>query len=257
MSTLTVNVPPYKCWVWKHALRNYTDQQDKWTLGYLVSAKSIPGRAFYFQVYLPQYGAMYDKLTIDALRVWDPDYPDAPNITQPPSNIEDLQFWDCFDYGVTVTELNLIGNMTFEVRPRSGKTLVGKYIFTLDSYHPHRNEPDFYFSEVPDEHKSHHFVELDSGELGLYPNNRCRMVDPSLSYAKLETPDFKVATRYVDVEHAPNWGRLGECDDYFWTTPEEREGLSSSDEYVTTHSDEDPEEPQEHTRWKEIQENPW
>ena len=157
MSTLNVNVPPYKCWVWKHALRDYTDQKDEWTLGYLVSVKSIPGRAFYFQVYLPAYGAMYDKLTIDALRVWDPDHKEKPEITSPPLDVEDLQFWDCFDYGITVTELNLIGNMEFTVRPRSNKEFSGRYVFTLDCYHPHRNEPDFYFSEVPDEHKSGSF----------------------------------------------------------------------------------------------------
>ena len=122
------------------------------------------------------------------------------------------------------------------VRPRSGGELIGKYLFTIDNYHPHRNEPDFYFSELPDEHKSFNVVELDNGQFGAYPNNRCRMVDPSLSYAELKVPDFKVATRYVDVEYSPGWGRLGECDDYFWTTPEERD--------------------KELTR-KEVQENPW
>ena len=34
------------------------------------------------------------------------------------------------------------------------------------------------------------------------------MVDPSLTNDELKTPDFKVSTRYFDVEHAPKWGRL-------------------------------------------------
>jgi hypothetical protein len=48
------------------------------------------------------------------------------------------------------------------------------------------------------------------------------MTDPSLSYSELKTPDFKVSTRYFDVEYAPAWGRLGESDDYFWETDREK-----------------------------------
>ena len=257
MSTLVANLPPTKVWVHKHALRDYKDQQDQWTLGYWTTIKSIPGRGFYFETYLPEYGALYDKLTIDAFRVWDPDYPKAPHIEDKPLNVEDLQFWNALDYGVTVIEKNLIGNMEFRVRPRSGGELIAKYLFTVDNYHPHRNEPDFYFSELPDEHKSFNVVELDNGQFGAYPNNRCRMVDPSLSYAELKTPDFKVATRYVDVEYAPGWGRLGECDDYFWTTPEEREEPAPSEVYDNASSQEASEELLGDLRWKEIQENPW
>ena len=256
MSVLVANLPPTKVWVHKAALRDYRDQFDEWTIGYWTTIKSIPGRGFYFETYLPEYGALYDKLTIDAFRVWDSDFYKGPDLSDKPLPIEDLQFWNCFDYGVTVIEKNLIGNMEFQVRTRSGKTVTGKYLFTVDNYHPSRDEPDYYFTEVPDEHKSFNVVELENGQFGAYPNNRCRMVDPSLSYAELKTPDFKVATRYIDVEHAPNWGRLGECDDYFWTTPEERESMENGGEYDNTSQ---PEVPQGHenARWKDIQENPW
>ena len=99
----------------------------------------------------------------------------------------------------------------------------GTYLFTIDNYHAHRNEPDFYFAESPDEHKSHNIIELENGQIGAFPNNRCRMTDPSLSNHDLKTPDFKVSTRYFNVEHVPKWGRLGEVDDYFWKTPNETE----------------------------------
>jgi hypothetical protein len=49
------------------------------------------------------------------------------------------------------------------------------------------------------------------------------MVDPSLTYHNLKTPDFKVSTRYYEVECVPKWGRLGESDEYFWKTPNEKE----------------------------------
>jgi hypothetical protein len=229
MSTLLCNVPPIKVWVHKHALRDYQDQHNEWTPGYWTTVKSLPGRALYFETYLPEYGATYDKLTLDAFRSFDPD-----NLREDKSGpkevlfdmpIEDLQFWNGFDYGITCIEKNLLSNMEVEVRPRNGKSYKGKYLFTLDNYHAHRNEPDLYFSEMPDEHKSHNIIELENGYIGAYPNNRCRMTDPSLSYSTLKTPDFKVATRYIDVEYAPSWGRLGEQDDYCWETPEEKDAF--------------------------------
>jgi hypothetical protein len=48
------------------------------------------------------------------------------------------------------------------------------------------------------------------------------MVDPSLTNHNLKTPDFKVSTRYFECEGSLKWGRLGECDDYFWKTPTEK-----------------------------------
>jgi len=50
----------------------------------------------------------------------------------------------------------------------------------------------------------------------------------------LKTPDFKVSTRYFDVEHAPKWGRLGECGDYFWKTPNETTKESKKKESCST-----------------------
>ena len=39
----------------------------------------------------------------------------------------------------------------------------------------------------------------------------------------VKIPDFKVSTRIFEVENDVKWGRLGDCDDYFWTTPDERQ----------------------------------
>ena len=224
MSTLVTNVPPLKVWVSKNALRDYEDQMGEWTLGFLCTVKSIPGRALYWEVYLPEYGALYDKLTVDALRTWEKEKPRAGSENE--FCIEELEFWNAFDQGIVCIEKNLLGTMQVQAKLRSGKEVTGKYLFTLDNYHPHRDEPDYYFAEFPDEHKSFNVVELEeSGHIVLLPNNRCRFTDPSLSYDSLKTPDFKVATRYVDVEYMPGWGRLGECDDWAWETPAEKDAF--------------------------------
>ena len=64
--------------------------------------------------------------------------------------------------------------------------------------------------------------ELRNGQFCLYPNNRCRIFDTSMTPQDVKIPDFKVSTRIFEVENDVNWGRLGDCDDYFWTTPDER-----------------------------------
>lgn len=237
MSTLVANVPPIKVWVRREYLRDLRDGHGEHTLGFWVTVKCIPGRAIYFETYLPEYGAMFDKLPISAFLAWNSDSPNEPQAPSPDFPLQDLQFWDSFDHGLVVIKKNLVSNMEFEVRTRSNISVKGRYLFTIDNYHAHRNEPDFYFAEVPDEHKSHNIIELENGQIGAYPNNRCRITDPSLSYAELKTPDFKVSTRYFNVEHAPDWGRLGECDDYFWQTKDEKESQPKT--------------------LKEMQENPW
>lgn len=222
MSTLIVNVPPTKVWVRKEYLRDLRSGHGEYALGYWVTAKSLTGRALYFETYLPEYGAMFDKLPISAFLAWDSDHPDAPEPPTPDLPLTDLQFWNAFDNGIVCVQKNLIYNMEWTVRLRSGGTMRGEYLFTLDNYHPHINEADCQFAEMPDEHKSHNVVILENGQIGCFPNNRCRMVDPSLSPETLRTPDFKVSTRYFNVEQAPKWGRLGGEDEYFWTTPTER-----------------------------------
>ena len=223
MTTLVANLPPVKVWVRREYLRDLRDGHGEYTLGYWVTCKSISGRALYFETYLTEYGALYDKLPISAFLSWCPDSPHKPEPPTPDLPLTDLQFWNGFDTGLTVVEKNLIFNMEFEVMTRTQGIMKGTYLFTIDNYHAHRNEPDFYFAESPDEHKSHNIIELDNGQICAYPNNRCRMTDPSLTNHDLKTPDFKVSTRYFNVEHVPKWGRLGEVDDYFWKTPNEVE----------------------------------
>ena len=80
MSQLVVNLPMIKVWVRKEYLRDLKDGYGEFVEGIWVAAKSIPGRAFYFETYLPEYGAFYDKLPISAFV----SRPETPN----PNEIE-------------------------------------------------------------------------------------------------------------------------------------------------------------------------
>ena len=77
-------------------------------------------------------------------------------------------------------------------------------------------------SETPAEHKSHNCIELENGQFGLYPNNRMRLYDLSITPEDPLMPDFKVSTIEYQVENESGWGRLGDSDEYFWETLKEK-----------------------------------
>jgi hypothetical protein len=82
---------------------------------------------------------------------------------------------------------------------------------------------DYSTSEIPEEHKSFNLINLENGQFALYPNNRCRIYDISLTPEEPKIPDFKVSTEYYQVENGVPWGRLGDNTDYFWRTKKEIE----------------------------------
>ena len=216
MSSLITNLPTVKVWVRKEYLCDFKDGYGEFVEGVWVCAKSIPGRAFYFETYLPEYAAIYDKLPISAF-VSKPETPD------PDLDLPNLQFWNCMDYGVTTIRKSIVSSMEWEVRTRHFGSIKGSYIATIDNYHNSIDRIDCSTSELPDEHKSFNLIELENGQFALYPNNRCRIYDISMTPQEVKTPDFKVSTDFYQVENGVKWGRLGDCSDYFWTTPEERE----------------------------------
>ena len=214
MSTLLTNLPSTKVYVRKEYLRDLNDGFGEFIEGVWVCAKSIPGRAFYFETYLPEYGALYDKLPISA-------FGSSPETPDPDLDLHNLQFWNCMDYGVTNICKQFVGSMEWEVRTRHFGSIKGEYLCTLDNYHSDPDVVDYSTSEVPQEHKSFYLIELEYGKFALYPNNRCRVYDISLTPQEAKVPDFKVSTEYYQVENGVKWGRLGDCDDYFWKTPDE------------------------------------
>lgn len=214
-----VNLPPKKVWIRKEYLRDLRDGHGEYVKGWWVSLKSIWGRCFYFETYIPEYGALYDKLPISAFLDWESDHHDRPREIKPDLPISDLQYWDSFDYDVRVIEKQFLYTMSVEVKHRSGHiSQNGKYLFTIDSYHADRDVPDLTFAEFPEEHKSHNCIVLPNGQIGLYPNNRCRWIEESLTPPTLKKPDFLVSTRSFTVENGGSHrsGSLGHSEEYFW-----------------------------------------
>ena len=170
MSQLVVNLPSQKVWVRKEYLRDHVDGHGEFVEGVWVSAKSIPGRAFYFETYLPEYAAMFDKLPISA-------FLSRPELPKEDLDLPNLQFWNCMDYGVRCIEKQFIGSMDFVCQTRNYGAISGEYLFTLDNFHPDVDITNTNVSETPEEHKSHNCIELENGQFALYPNNRIRIFD--------------------------------------------------------------------------------
>jgi hypothetical protein len=107
--------------------------------------------------------------------------------------------------------------MSVEVKHRSGYISEGgRYLFTIDASHRDRNIPDLTFAEFAEEHKSHNCIILPNGQIGLYPNNRCRWKDESLTPKILKKPDFLVSTRHFTTETGQYNEYLGHTEEYFW-----------------------------------------
>ena len=213
MSELICNLPAEKVWVRREYLRDLQDGHGEFVEGVWITAKSIAGRAFYFETYLPQYGAMFDKLPISAFL----SKPVTPKLDM---DLPNLQFWNCMDYNVTAIHKQFIGSMDFEVLTRDFGVVKGIYICTLDNYHNSPDIIDYSTSEIPEEHKSFNLLQLDNGQYCLYPNNRMRIYDNSLTPENPKMPDFKVSTVVYQVENGNNT-RLGDTDEYFWKTKKE------------------------------------
>ena len=215
---LICNLPAERVYVRKEYLQDHQSGHGEFVEGVWVSAKSIPGRAFYFETYLPQYGAIFDKLPISA-------FVRTPHTPDPDLDLPNLQFWNCMDYGVTCMNKGFISSMDAEIFSRDHGFIKGQYLFTLDNYHANPDVVDNNVSEVPQEHKSHNCIELENGQFALYPNNRMRLYDLSITPEKPLMPDFKVSTVEYQVENGVRWGRLGDTDDYYWQTEEEKTSL--------------------------------
>ena len=215
MSQLICNLPAIHVWVRREYLRDHEDGHGEFVKGVWVSCKSMPGRAFYFETYLPDYGAMFDKLPISA-------FVSEPETPKKDLELHNLQFWNCMDYGVVSIHKQFVSSMMFEAYTRDKGKLKGTYVATIDNYHADINTIDYSTSETPAEHKSHNLLELENGQFGLYPNNRMRIYDNSLTPDKPLMPDFKVSTMEYQVENNPSLSRYGDSDDYFYKSKDEK-----------------------------------
>ena len=213
MAFLVANLPPIKVYIKKEYLYDHEKGHGELVEGVWISVKSIEGRALYFETYLPEYGALYDKLPISA-------FVNSPDIKLN-LELEELELWDAFSYHIAVINKAYMGSMKCKYLAPSNKWYYGKYLFTIDSCHADTNILNVNYSEVPEEHKSFNILELDNGHYAAQPNNRCLFYEKSMTPSKMLQPDFKVSTKYYSVEGESKW-TAGDDTNYFYELKEQK-----------------------------------
>jgi hypothetical protein len=195
-------LPPYKVYVRAEYLYDHQKGHGEFVEGIWVSVKSLPGQAFRFETWLPETGALFDKLPISA-------FVSEAQTPNPDLPLDFLQIWDAMSYDVTVIDKPFLAGQRCEMFAKDRQAYRGEYLFTIDGAHLDRRVPDYGFSETPEDHKSFNVILLDNGQYAAQPNNRMRFSDPAFSPASPALPDYKVCTRIYSVEQTAKW-RLGE-----------------------------------------------
>jgi hypothetical protein len=101
-------------------------------------------------------------------------------------------WWDSYGYEFAVHQFSFLKNHKVTALGRDGVIRTGNYLFTLDWMRTG-------WSETPDQHKNHHIIALQTGQLIAYPNNRLVWLDPSW-IAPAPDKNWKTPTKAISVE---------------------------------------------------------
>ena len=211
MAYLVVNIPPIEVFIRKEFLYDFTkDNKDKllgeneYESAHWITSKSIPNQALYFESFVHDFGALYDKLPIHAF-VWKTDI-DKNNLYP----LDWLQLWDCFSYNISVIKKERLRNARCEIIMKDKSRAPGYYLFTIDSCSSDPNEINVSWSETPNEHKSFNIIKLDNGQFAAQPNNRILWKHQSQTPSTdLKVPYFKFSTKTWICENSDRWSAAG------------------------------------------------
>jgi hypothetical protein len=191
---MVLNITPMKVFVRESSLYNYKpEKNNKWIEGWWHAVKCVSGLPFILEVYFPHCGASYDKLTL---------YDISTKIPQIEYDLDVLQIWDCFSPNAYIFEKTFFNRCRVETFLKTKKLVEGNYLFTIDW--------EGYLADVPEEHKSANFIELENGQIAAQPNNRVKFLLPSLlhdDYSK-QVIDWEPKQLIESVEAYPKW-KLG------------------------------------------------
>ena len=213
MAFLCVNTPHIDVFVKKEYLYDHQKGHGELVEGIWCTVKSIQGRALYFETYLPEYGALYDKLPLSAF-VWKKDFTGNIPLTE-------LQLWDCFSYDIAIIEKKMMTGQRVKYLSPNKQWYQGWYMFTIDNCNSTNLERNVTYSEIPSQHKSFNILKLENGHFAAQPNNRVLFFDKSLTPSQLKFPDFKVSTVEYSVEGEEKW-TAGDSDEFFYELKEEK-----------------------------------
>lgn len=208
---MNVNLPYTECWVKKTFLQgpsNFRTGKDETVFAILMSMKAIRDHAPLFEVFLPEYGACYDKVLQAGI---------FKNEETPNEDVTmfDVAYWDCLSSNAELHVKPIQLNVSME--SQTGKKYSGDYLWTIDW---REDETRLGTSQVWNEHKQKNFFfDKRTGALCCGPNNKMRWFDKSLSPNELKRPFFRVFEK--EHTHEKIDSKLG--DSTMWDYSKEKE----------------------------------
>lgn len=197
MAYIEGNFPPLKVFLRNEYMYQNKEGQGTFTPAVILSVRCLPGQAALFQVLL-ENGVVRDKLPSHALLT----EPELPETDLP---FHYLQIWNCFSYNFTVTCINYLYDTRVSVYMKDRKWYDGNYYATINWGSPGADS-DITLAEDPMEHKSHHVILLDNGQIALQPNNRIKWSEPSFVTKPFpEKPNYLVNKDYYNCEGFDKW----------------------------------------------------
>jgi len=141
---------------------------------------------------------MRDKLPSHALLT-------EPELPNPDLPFHYLQIWNCFSYRFTLTQLSYVYDTNVDVYMKDRKWYKGNYYATIN-WGSNDINTDITLAEDPLEHKSHHIILLENGQIALQPNNRVRWYEPSFVTKEFPSkPDYLVNNAWFNCEGYDKW----------------------------------------------------
>lgn len=208
MAFIEGNFPPLKVWVRdEYMFQMASEKVGQFHRGIITSIRCLPGQVVLFQVLL-ENGVMRDKLPCSALLL-------EPELPSPDLPFHFLQIWNCFSHNFTVFTNSYVYDTRVSVFMKDKKWYDGSYFTTINWG---CGENDYTLAEDPEEHKSHHVVLLDNGQIAIQPNNRMQWGEPSFVTKPFPTnPEYKVNTEYWNAEGYEKWA-TEDSDKYLYDT---------------------------------------
>jgi hypothetical protein len=196
MSYLNANTPPIYCKIRREYLYDLDPKHNKESEDCVIfGMASIPGKPILFHTLLPN-GACYWRLPISAFFQKRFSRTEVPDM-----QAHELELWNSFSYYPSITCFDYLVGEKCKYFGRDKKLYNGKYLFTIDWAHPDSNILDVEHSEIPQEHKCAHILELDNGNFAAQPNNRILWHISSFTTGG-NIPDYTVQTTEWNVENS-------------------------------------------------------
>jgi hypothetical protein len=197
MSYIEGNFFPMKVFLRNEYLYQFEKGKGEFTEGVLISVRCMAGQVALFQVLLNN-GVLRDKLPSHAFLT-------IPEIPKDDLPFHYLQIWNCFSSNFTLLTLNYLYDTRVSVFMKDKKWHEGSYYATIN-WAENNQDCDLTLAQDPMEHKSHHIILLDNGQIALQPNNRIKWGEPSFVTKPFpENPDFLVNKEWFNSEGFEKW----------------------------------------------------